>query len=80
MAEVIFYASRNLRSDDVIEMVRPWEYDASKAPWGLPKPEYTEHMRNPMTEHRFISLSEGVMSRGQDFKREPNALCRRDYS
>lgn len=61
MAEVIFYASRNLRSDDVIEMVRPWEYDASKAPWGLPKPEYTEHMRNPMTEHRFISLSEGVM-------------------
>ena len=61
LEETVFYAAKNLVAPDVIEMVKPWEYDASKAPWDKPKAAFNEYMSQPTANHRYLSLCEGVM-------------------
>jgi hypothetical protein len=60
--EVSFFATRNLVSSEVLKMPDPWNWDASKAPWHLEKPEWTsQYLRCGATDHRLIKLCEGEM-------------------
>jgi hypothetical protein len=57
-----FFATRNFVSADALRMPDPWTYDASNAPWELPKPKWkSTWLNNGSSDHRLVSACEGAV-------------------
>lgn len=58
----MFYFIKNLRSADVSEIEKPWEWDSSGVDFDLPKDDYrAKYHSNASADHCLVSLVEGVV-------------------